>query len=198
VTVLLWLGGWCYPVGPHTHPLTILTYAFSHYGFWHLALNMWALWVFGNPVNRRLGNFYYACTYLGSVVVLGLLGRLLTACPLMGASGAVFAVAAVALILKPAALLEIAVVVFFPLSLVIGLFRRPEHPWQWLVRGAIYAIPALSALVIVALVQLFSFWWDGWCIASLTHLLGIACGVVAVVLLPARITMPGRLAADLR
>ena len=45
-----------------------MLYGFSHASFWHLLFNMWALWVFGNPVNRRLGNGYYLLAYLGTIV----------------------------------------------------------------------------------------------------------------------------------
>ena len=192
VNVLFWLFGWCCPVGPYSRPFAILLYAFSHAGLWHLAANMWTLWVFGNPVNRRLGNFHYACVYLGSAIALGLLGRMMIVTPLVGASGAIFAVMAVGMMLMPASMLEFIVVACFPLTLVIGLFRQPKHIWEWLIRGVIFAIPALSALVIVAIVEFFSFWFCGWNMGAWAHLLGLACGLVAVLLLPSRITMPGR------
>src|ERR1700740_3018499 len=65
--MLLMIFGWYWTVGPGTGPLSIVLYGFSHAGLWHLVFNMWALWLFGNPVNRRLGNFYYTATYLGTI-----------------------------------------------------------------------------------------------------------------------------------
>ena len=67
---------------------SVLIYGFCHFGFWHLLINMWVLWVFGNPVNRRLGNLLYLLVYLGSVVVLGLFAWLILPVQLVGSSGA--------------------------------------------------------------------------------------------------------------
>jgi membrane associated rhomboid family serine protease len=152
-------------------------------------MNMWALWVFGNPVNRRLGNAYYALVYLGAAVVLGLFARLIISTWLLGASGAIFAVIAVALVLMPRASVEIACVAVFPLTLVIGLLSKPAQSWQWLLRSAVYGIPAVWALALIPLMQLFLFWWDQWSVSSLAHLLGMLCGVGAVLALPTRVTM---------
>jgi len=187
--VLLYLLRWSWPVGPGSSLSSLGLYAFSHCDLWHLALNMWALWVFGNPVNRRLGNVYYALVYLGSAMLLGLFARLIISTWLLGASGAIFAVIAVALILMPRASVEIACVAFFPLTLVIGLLSKPAQSWQWLLRSAVYDIPALWALALIPLMQLFLFWWDHWSPSSLAHLLGMLCGVGAVLLLPTRVTM---------
>ena len=35
-------------------PWTIVTYMFVHAGFWHLAVNMWMLWLFGPRLERAL------------------------------------------------------------------------------------------------------------------------------------------------
>ena len=195
--VLFYLLGWSWPVGPGSSLLSIGLYAFSHCDLWHLVLNMWALWVFGNPVNRRLGNGYYALVYLGTGGLLGLFARLMMSTWLMGASGAIFAVIAIGLILMPRAIVEIACVALFPLTLVVGLLSKPAQWWQWLVRGAVYGIPALWALALIPLMQLFLFWWDHWSPSSLAHLLGTLCGVGAVVLLPARLTMRRNSLTDL-
>ena len=111
-----------------------VTYAFVHAGFWHLLGNMWVLWVFGNKVNRRLGNFWYSVVYLGTVVVLGILLRLILRVNIVGASGAVFAVVAICLVLMPAALIDIICVAIFPLSLVVSLFSKPKHWIYWFIR----------------------------------------------------------------
>jgi membrane associated rhomboid family serine protease len=112
----------------------------------------------------------------------------MSAC-LLGASGAIFAVIAVALILMPQAIIEIACVAFFPLTLILGLLSKPAQSWQWLLRSAVYDIPALWALALVPLMELFLFWWDHWSPSSLAHLLGMLCGVGAVLVLPTRVTM---------
>src|SRR5437868_3197835 len=63
---------WSLAVGSGTGFLTIVTYGFAHGGPGHLLANMWMLWLFGNPVNRRLGNGYYLLAYLGTLLALGL------------------------------------------------------------------------------------------------------------------------------
>jgi membrane associated rhomboid family serine protease len=53
-------------------PWTALTYMFVHGGFWHLALNMYMLWVLGPRVERAMGTrafaFFYAFCGVGGVV----------------------------------------------------------------------------------------------------------------------------------
>ena len=72
--------------------LSLLSCMFLHGGFWHLAGNMWFLWLFGNNVEDRLGP--------GPFLIFYLLGGLLgsgchwmqdpgSLAPLIGASGAV-------------------------------------------------------------------------------------------------------------
>jgi membrane associated rhomboid family serine protease len=187
--------GWYWFVGPGTGPLSIVLYGFSHAGFWHLVFNMWALWVFGNPVNRRLGNFYYLCSYLGTIVILGLVARLMSFGPVLGASGGIFAVMTIAAMLMPAAPLKMAYGAVFPMSVLIGLFRKPEHGIYWFICGGQFGVRALLWLLLLVpcleLLALFAGWWFGpggvW---NLGHLMGMFCGVVAVLMLPSRITMP--------
>lgn len=74
-------------------PWTIVTYMFVHGGFWHLALNMYGLWLFGTRVEHAWSSaaftrFYLLCglgAWLAELVFFrdGLL---------LGASGAVFGV----------------------------------------------------------------------------------------------------------
>ena len=53
-------------------PWTALTYMFVHAGFWHLALNMYMLWVLGPRVERAMGTrafaFFYAFCGLGGAL----------------------------------------------------------------------------------------------------------------------------------
>ena len=87
-----------------------VTFQFLHAGFWHLALNMIALFYFGPAVEQRLGSrrrflaFYLACGVCGAALylllnLLGFLGVPLPGVldveittPLMGASAGVFGV----------------------------------------------------------------------------------------------------------
>lgn len=76
------------------------TYMFLHspVDFWHILFNMFALWMFGAPLEntwgtRRFLNYYFLCgvgAAICVVVVNLLLGRIDTAPRVIGASGAVF------------------------------------------------------------------------------------------------------------
>jgi membrane associated rhomboid family serine protease len=194
INVLVYLCGWQWPAGPGTEPLSILLYGFCHFGFWHLVLNMWVLWVFGNPVNRRLGNGLYLLVYLGCLVAVGLFARVILPVGLVGASGAIFAVITIALILMPAAVVESAYLALFPLTLLFGLLHRPKYELNWFLSWGIVAVPAWWCLVLIPLMELFSVLWRaccfGWisCWTPAAHLLGILCGVAVVLMLPTRVT----------
>jgi len=87
------------PGGSLFEPWQLLTYSFLHGGLLHLALNMYALWLFGAPLERRWGGsrfavFYFTCVIgaaLAHLVVAELLlARGGAAHPVLGASGGVF------------------------------------------------------------------------------------------------------------
>jgi membrane associated rhomboid family serine protease len=187
--------------GPGANLLGIVLYGFSHASFWHLLFNMWALWVFGNPVNRRLGNGFYLLSYVGTIVILGLLARFVFDGRVLGASGGVFAVITIALLLMPAARLTVAYGAVFPLSLLVGLFRRPRYGIEWFLCGGTMGVKCIWCLALIPLIELATMCWAWFSgiggVWSLGHLLGMVCGVVIVLLLPKRISMPsgGRFAA---
>ncbi|MGO8752575.1 MAG: rhomboid family intramembrane serine protease [Thermoguttaceae bacterium] len=190
------------PVSPgfHSGPLAILLYGFSHINMWHLVLNLWALWLFGNPVNRRLGNGYYLAAYLGAVLAVGLICRFCCPDQGLGASGAIFAVIAIAMILLPSAGLEMAYVVIFPIAVLVGLAAPPKKYWlHWLLRWGTFELRMvwcllLAPLILLADLLLAGMFFGIWSWSTGAHLLGMVCGVAIVLLLPARITMPGRAA----
>ena len=172
---------------------SLFTYAFVHASFWHLFGNMWILWVFGNKVNRRLGNFWYSMVYLGTVITLGILLRLVLRVNIVGASGAIYAVVAICLMLMPAALIDIVCVAIFPLSLLVSLFSKPRHWIYWFVRWGQFKVKALWGLFIVPALQIAAIFWGGWNWTNLGHLLGLACGIGAVLILPKHISMKSQL-----
>lgn len=194
LNALIYLFGWSWPTGPGTGPLSILMYGFCHFGFWHLVLNMWVLWVFGNPVNRRLGNGLYLLIYLGCLLAVGLFARLILPIGLVGSSGAIFAVITISLILMPSAMIEFAYLALFPLTLLLALVHRPKYELNWFLSWGISTVPALWCLVLIPLMELFSVFWRVWtfgwvsCWTPGAHLLGVVCGVVAVLMLPGRVT----------
>ncbi|MBN1554114.1 MAG: rhomboid family intramembrane serine protease [Phycisphaerae bacterium] len=76
---------------------------FLHAGLIHLLGNMVFLWVFGNAINDKFGHAGYLAFYLAGGVLAGI-GYLLLAgtAPVLGASGAIAAVAGAYLVLLPA------------------------------------------------------------------------------------------------
>ena len=104
-------------------PLTYLTYAFVHSGFWHLASNMIFLWVFGDNVEDAMGHlrfliFYLLCAAAGALCH-GLLSMTSQA-PLVGASGAISGVIAAYVLLHPR--VRVWELVFFRVPLPLPAF----------------------------------------------------------------------------
>jgi membrane associated rhomboid family serine protease len=84
-----------------------LSYAFLHGGTMHIFGNMFFLYLFGNPVNDRLGGLGYLCFYLGGAVFSGLGHAILSSNAVLGASGAVAAVTGAYLVLFPRSLVTV-------------------------------------------------------------------------------------------
>jgi membrane associated rhomboid family serine protease len=85
------------PVGALQRPWTFLTYMFVHAGLLHLLGNMLMLFVFGAPVESRMGSrkfilYYLYCGIGAAVFAVGLSG-FMSVVPFIGASGAVLGVA---------------------------------------------------------------------------------------------------------
>lgn len=103
--------------------LNFFTYAFLHAGWMHIIGNMLFLYIFGNNVNDKLGNWGYLAFYLAGGVAAGI-GYVLTSAAgssVIGASGAVAAVTGAYLVLFPRS--SITVIYFFYL---IGTFEVPS------------------------------------------------------------------------
>lgn len=79
-----------------SHWWTALTYMFVHRGIWHLAMNMYALWLFGPRLEHTWGTKrfvrFYALGGLGALVFFLLFAR--GSGVLLGASGAIYGVMA--------------------------------------------------------------------------------------------------------
>jgi len=80
-------------------PWQLLTSAFLHGGFAHIALNMFALYSFGGMVERAVGSTRFLVLYFASVITAGIVQLLVVtatadhgAVPTVGASGGVFGV----------------------------------------------------------------------------------------------------------
>lgn len=110
IRAFLLVYGALWPIGP-AHPMLdasggvvlvgfhfwqVITYAFLHGGWGHIFFNMFALWMFGGPIEHLLGAKHYAFYYFFCAVTAAL-AHLLVAqfvihgfYPTIGASGAVF------------------------------------------------------------------------------------------------------------
>jgi membrane associated rhomboid family serine protease len=80
-------------------PWQLVTYAFLHGGTAHLALNMFALYMFGRDIELQLGSRRFAFLYGASILAGGLVQLLVVTTsidqgigPTVGASGGVFGV----------------------------------------------------------------------------------------------------------
>jgi hypothetical protein len=76
------------------HPWSPITYMFLHGGFWHLFVNMLAVFFFGPPLERKWGGKYFIKFYLiagiGGALFSLILYPLIGPSLMIGASGAVF------------------------------------------------------------------------------------------------------------
>jgi membrane associated rhomboid family serine protease len=85
----------------HGQAYRIVTSGFLHYGFIHLGMNMYALYILGGSLERIMGRWRFAVVY-GVSLVAGSAGALLVnPCALTaGASGAIFGLFGAALVLE--------------------------------------------------------------------------------------------------
>lgn len=91
----LWPPGAEQAGGASFAPWQLVTYAFLHAGIWHIAFNMFALYMFGGPLESLFGARRYLAYYL-TCVVSAAIAQLIVAqisgetYPTVGASGGVF------------------------------------------------------------------------------------------------------------
>ncbi|MBX3361271.1 MAG: rhomboid family intramembrane serine protease [Phycisphaeraceae bacterium] len=105
---------------------TWITYAFMHGGFLHLTGNCLFLFVFGPPVEDRLGRIGYTALYLAGAIFAGLAEwGLRGPHPMVGASGAISAVAGAFLVMFPRS--GVRIFVFF---ILIGVLTFPA--WMFI------------------------------------------------------------------
>src|SRR5437016_4691093 len=116
-----WAASVGFPIGNYW---PILTHQFLHGGWLHIISNMWALWIFGDNVEDRMGPVRFAIFYLTCGVVAGLTQLLSSphsAVPSVGASGAIAGVLGAYLLLFPTARL----VVMMPILFLPFFFEVP-------------------------------------------------------------------------
>ena len=115
----------------------LITCGFLHANFFHLAINMYTLWIFGSDVERAIGPRHYLTLYFASLLSSSatqlLVVSMMTSAgvyPTVGASGAIFGIL-------------LAFGMLFPRRTVVLLI--PPIP-----------MPAIVFVVLYALLELFS------------------------------------------
>jgi len=115
----------------------LITCGFLHASFLHLAINMYALWMFGTDVERALGSRHYLTLYFASLISSSatqlLVVSMMTSTgiyPTVGASGAIFGIL-------------LAFAMLFPRRTVVLLI--PPIP-----------MPAIVFVILYALLELFN------------------------------------------
>ena len=79
----------------------LITSVFMHLGPFHLAMNMFVLWIIGRPLEERMGRGRFLLLYLGAGLAGSAGALLLSPCvATVGASGAIFGLFGAALVLE--------------------------------------------------------------------------------------------------
>jgi membrane associated rhomboid family serine protease len=131
-------------------PWTILTSLFIHFDFWHVFGNMITLFFFGRVLHQIVGqNRFLLVYFVGGIVgnIFYILFNLSSGIPVIGASGAVYAIAGALVVMMP----NLRVLVWFiapmPLWVVVLLFFIlwsfiPGVAWQAHLGGLVTGLVA--------------------------------------------------------
>ena len=131
-----WAASVGFPMGSYW---PILTHQFLHGGWLHIFMNMWALWIFGDNVEDRMGPLRFTIFYLVCGSIAALTQLFMTpdsTVPAVGASGAIAGVLG-------------AYLMFFPTSRLVVLLPILFFPF-------FFEVPAVFYLVFWFFSQLFS------------------------------------------
>ena len=108
---------WAYFIGLHIDNYwPFLTNIFLHGSWFHLISNMWALWIFGDNVEDRMGHIKYFIFYILCGIFASLTHFILNAnstLPAIGASGAISGVMGAYMIMFPTSRIITLIPLFF-------------------------------------------------------------------------------------
>ncbi|MFN3226241.1 MAG: rhomboid family intramembrane serine protease [Hyphomicrobiales bacterium] len=141
---------------------TLLSYAFLHGSWLHLAGNMLFLWVFGDNVEDAMGHVKFLIFFILCGIAGGLAYAVMTpdpSAPLVGASGATSGVVAAYLMLHPKVKVWV---------LVTLLIKFPFQLPAWIVLGAYVVWNVFMVLDDTAVSQ--TAWW--------AHIGGLVAGAI--------------------
>jgi membrane associated rhomboid family serine protease len=141
---------------------TLLSYAFLHGSWLHLAGNMLFLWVFGDNVEDAMGHVKFLIFFILCGIAGGLAYAVMTpdpSAPLVGASGATSGVVAAYLMLHPKVKVWV---------LVTLLIKFPFQLPAWIVLGAYVVWNVFMVLGDTAVSQ--TAWW--------AHIGGLVAGAI--------------------
>jgi membrane associated rhomboid family serine protease len=161
-----------YPVGANI--LTIFTSMFMHGGLFHIAGNLWFLWIFGDNVEDYLGHFPYLIFYLLCGVAAALTDVAIdprSAIPMLGASGAIAGVMGAYIILYPRARVQTLVV----LIVFITFWWLPA----WVFLGYWFLLQFVATSVMAASVH-----HQAGGVAFAAHVGGFVVGLLTIKLFP--------------
>jgi membrane associated rhomboid family serine protease len=106
-------------------PWTLVTNLFIHKGIWHILANMITLYFFGRFLSRLIGEKKFLLVYFGGGILGNILYLLLAPSPFtiaIGASGAIFSLAGVLVVMMPNLRVLLYFVVPLPLWVVVLVF----------------------------------------------------------------------------
>ena len=145
---LLFWGPALYPELTGTfEPWRLLTASLVHSGFWHLGLNMLALWMMGRSLEPLLGRGRFLALYvlsaLGGAVAVALLSF---TTPVVGASGAIFGLFGALIVIGRHIGANIGgIAIILAINLAIGFVPGFNISWQAHVGGLV--VGALAGLI---------------------------------------------------
>ncbi|MHC4622376.1 MAG: rhomboid family intramembrane serine protease [Planctomycetota bacterium] len=92
----------------------LIGHMWLHGNIFHLLGNMLFLWVFGNAVCAKVGNWFYPAIYLGLGVMAGIIHLVFGGGPAIGASGAINGIVGMYLVFFPLNDLDCVFIFFIP------------------------------------------------------------------------------------
>jgi len=135
----------------------IVTHIFIHSDIWHLGGNMLALFLFGNPINGKLGHLIFVGLYLVFGIIAGLAWLVLGQGEYgLGASGAIMGLCGIFLVLYPKN--EVSVL------------------WTFFIRGGTFEIASYWLLLFWFVGDLWGCFSNDQGVAYVAHLAGALAG----------------------